>query len=80
MASLLRLEVADTSLEYDRAPLYAASFGDKYWIVNLVGRVVEVYREPENGKYGKFACHRAGEVISPAPFPDVAVSVAELLP
>ena len=81
--AFLLIEVADTSLEYDRAtkaPLYAASFVDEYWIVNLAERVVEVYREPANGKYGKLAYHRAGDVLSPAPFPDVAVSVAELIP
>ncbi len=51
---LLVIEVAETSLDDDRAvkaPLYAGSGIPEYWIVNIVDRVVEVYRQPENGRY-----------------------------
>ncbi len=51
---LLVIEVAETSLDDDRAvkaPLYAGSGIPEYWIVNIVDRVVEVYRQPENGLY-----------------------------
>lgn len=51
---LLVIEVAETSIDDDRAvkaPLYAGSGIPEYWIVNIVDRVVEVYRQPENGQY-----------------------------
>jgi len=44
----LLIEVADTTLQYDRATkllLYARHGIGEVWIVNLVDRVVEIYRE-----------------------------------
>lgn len=46
---LLLIEVADTSLEYDKEiklPRYAASKIEEVWIINLVDNIIEVYREP----------------------------------
>lgn len=46
---LFLIEVADTSLEYDREvklPRYAATGIPEVWIVNLVESIIEVYREP----------------------------------
>ena len=45
----LALEVADTSLTFDRrekGSLYARAGVPEYWIVNVVDRVLEIYREP----------------------------------
>ena len=50
----LVVEVADSSLEYDRTKklaLYAAAGIPVYWIVNLIDRVVEVYSSPIAGAY-----------------------------
>ena len=47
----LVVEVADSSLEYDRTKklaLYAAAGIPVYWIVNLRDRVVEVHTDPES--------------------------------
>ena len=47
---LLVIEVAETSLTYDRtrkARAYAASAIPEYWIVNLVDRQVEVLSDPD---------------------------------
>lgn len=47
---VLVVEVADTSLAKDRlrkGGLYARAGIADYWIVNLVDRVVEVYRQPQ---------------------------------
>lgn len=47
---LLVIEVADTSLAYDRtrkARAYAASHIPAYWIVNLIDRQVEVFTDPD---------------------------------
>ncbi|MFC7738705.1 Uma2 family endonuclease [Roseomonas sp. GCM10028921] len=51
---LLIVEVADTSLDYDRAvkqPLYASHGIPELWIVDLAGRLVEVCREPAGDGY-----------------------------
>ncbi len=45
----LAVEVAESSLEFDRerkGSLYARAGIEDYWIVNLVDRVLEVYRDP----------------------------------
>jgi Uma2 family endonuclease len=45
----LVIEVADTSLQYDRTvkrPLYAAARIPVYWIINLEGSQIEVYTHP----------------------------------
>jgi Uma2 family endonuclease len=54
------LEVADRSLSTDRrikAALYAAAGISEYWIVNLIKRQVEVFRDPGKAK-GKPAAYR----------------------
>lgn len=51
---LLLIEVADSSLEFDRgekANLYATAGILDYWIVNLIDRTVEVRRDPHEGHY-----------------------------
>ncbi|MCS6926491.1 MAG: Uma2 family endonuclease [Candidatus Binatia bacterium] len=47
--TLLVIEVADTSLSYDRtqkASAYAASAIPEYWVVNLNERRVEIFTDP----------------------------------
>ena len=79
---LLLIEVADSSLETDRnekLPAYARFRIPEVWIVNLVDRTIEIYREPELSSYGLKTVLRYGGKASPAAFPDVTVDVAELL-
>ena len=48
------IEVSDTTLEKDREvkhPLYANAGIPEYWIINLVDRQIEIYRQPKNGEY-----------------------------
>ena len=50
----LLIEVADSSLEFDREvkmPLYASAKIPEAWIINLPEQRVEVYRNPEKGQY-----------------------------
>jgi Uma2 family endonuclease len=77
------VEVADTSLAYDRSDkkaLYAEVGIPEYWIVNLLHRRLEAYREPAGGDYAVRHDFRAEESISPLTRPDATVQVAELLP
>lgn len=78
----LLIEVADSTLEYDREeklPVYGRADIAEVWIVNLADLTVEVYREPHFTGYASKAILRAGDQAKPQEFPDVAVDVAELL-
>ena len=80
--ALLVIEVADSSLAFDRdtkAPLYAASNVSEYWIVDLAGRAVEVYRDAEGGRYSQIRRYVAGERVSVPTFVDVVIDVRELV-
>ncbi len=80
---LLSIEVADTSLDDDRAiklPLYAENGIAQCWIVNLLDRVVEVYRQPGNGHYADVRRVGPGEILGIVLLPSVALPVAELFP
>jgi Uma2 family endonuclease len=88
--ALLVIEIADTSLEYDRTEkmsLYAAAGIPEYWIVNLVERCVEVYREPAspavgtafNARYRSLRYYGLDEVVSPLFEPTLEVPVRALL-
>ena len=79
---LLLIEVADTTLEYDREeklPAYGRAGVAEVWIVNLNDATIEVYREPHFAGYGSKTISRAGNEIAPLAFPDATVDVAELL-
>jgi Uma2 family endonuclease len=79
---LLLVEVADTTLAYDRGKkrrLYAKSGVAEFWIVDVNARCIEMYREPgETGYAWKGVCAEH-EVASPAALPRVRVPVAEIL-
>ena len=78
----LLVEVADSSLEYDRAvklPRYAAAGIPEVWIINLRARQVEAYDDPANSVYqGRRGVLATGS-ISPRAFPDVTLAVADFL-
>ena len=68
----------------DRGPKlvsYAQAFVAEYWIVNLVNRQLEVYRQPlPAGIYTDFKVYLPGESIAPLNAPGKTVAVADLLP
>lgn len=82
--ALLVIEVADSSLAYDRevkGPLYAANGVAEYWILNVVDRCLEVHRQPQpDGTYADVRTLRAGDSISLAQLPAIAVAVGDLIP
>jgi Uma2 family endonuclease len=78
---LLVIEVADTSLAFDREeklPLYAAASILEVWLVDLVGKQLVTYRRPTHGNYAETARHRAGALIPVLCLPDSSVAVSEL--
>jgi Uma2 family endonuclease len=79
---LLVIEVADTSLRYDRQvklPLYAAAGIGECWIVDVEGHTVEVYRAPAGTRYSSVTCVGRAGSVSPQAFADVILSVAEIV-
>lgn len=79
---LLLVEVADSSLQYDRAvklPLYARSGVREVWLVDLVQNQVGVYRDPGPGGFGQAEHLGRGGRLAPGAFRDLSFSIDELL-
>jgi len=79
---LLVIEVADSSLDYDRrvkAPLYARHEIPDYWLVNLVDGHVAVYRDPAPDGYRSVQLFHPGDVLRPLAFPNLVLAVEDIL-
>ncbi len=80
----LIIEVADSSLEFDRevkAPLYAENGIPEYWIVNLIDGCVEVFQGPQpDGKYSAAQTFKAGATITLTQLPTITVAIADIIP
>src|SRR5438045_3836729 len=64
----LLIEVADTTLIYDRKeklPAYGGAGIPEVWILNLSARTLEVYRQPHFAGYSSTQTLRAGEKACP---------------
>jgi Uma2 family endonuclease len=80
--SVLVIEVADSSLEYDRqvkAPLYARYDVLEYWIVDLTTAAIEVYREAQDGVYRPASRFGVGKPVSPLFLPEARIEVGDLM-
>jgi Uma2 family endonuclease len=77
---LLLVEVADSSLAWDRGPklaLYARHAVPEVWVVDLVNRAVEVGREPGPEGFVERLDLSEG-VITPALVPGLAIDLMVL--
>jgi Uma2 family endonuclease len=90
-SALLVVEASDEStLHYDgrrKARIYAVAGVADYWIINLVDRQLEVYRNPAENAGSTFDCPytsrtilEPGDAIAPLAVPHERVAVADLLP
>ena len=80
---LLAIEVADSSLEYDRqvkAHLYGLNNIVETWIKNLPEDCIERFTEPGPEGYAQHTIHRRGETLTPVSLPDLELAVDDLLP
>jgi Uma2 family endonuclease len=79
----LVIEVAESSLGTDRttkSALYAEAGITEYWIVNLIDRCVEVYRDPAvTGQWKSHVVYRARQAIELLAFPGVSLAVTDIL-
>ena len=86
----LVVEVAESSLARDRehkGSLYARARVDDYWILNLVDRVLEVYRRPIPDPSAPFGWRYAAKEVrssessvAPLAAPGAPILVSDLLP
>jgi Uma2 family endonuclease len=79
---LLMVEVADTSLAYDRdvkIPLYAEAGIPEAWLIDLNSATIFAHRRPSPDGYQEIRDYRRGEWISPQAFPDQRFLVDDLL-
>jgi Uma2 family endonuclease len=78
----LVIEVADSSLAFDtkeKRLLYAAAGIREYWVVDINGRQLLVYRDPRAGDYATQQSFGPADVIAPLAAPSATVRVADLL-
>ena len=82
-AAELVVEVADTSLWYDRevkAAVYARAGIPEYWIQNLVSWHLEIHREPAGARYASWTVLTPSDKVSPLFAPEDSILVARLFP
>jgi Uma2 family endonuclease len=83
MKPLLVVEVAESSLARDQGEklaIYAKAGVPEYWVVNLVDGVLEVFRDPVEGRYGKRASLPTTARVSPQAWSDLELEVSALFP
>jgi Uma2 family endonuclease len=80
--TLLVIEVADSSLRYDRSvklPLYARTGIPEVWIVDLRRRQVYVHRSPSSDGYMTLTTHGPDDVVALSQTPEISVAMRHVL-
>ena len=78
---MLAVEVANTSLDYDRnvkLALYARSGIPEVWIVNLAAAEVEVYRSPVADSYTSVLLAGRSDPLTIKAIPGALIPVAKI--
>jgi len=78
---LLVVEMADSSLSYDRKikiPLYAAANIPEVWIQDIKNDLLLVYRDPRDKNYAISLELQRTEFVSPTSFPEIRFSIDDL--
>lgn len=79
---LFIVEVADTSVEFDRSvkfQRYAQAGISEAWLVDLINDRVEVHYEPKDAAYGSLKTYQRGENAVSETIPEINLSVDEIL-
>ncbi len=77
----LVIEVSDSTVRYDRdvkIPLYARHGIMEAWLLDIPNQGLEVYRNPQAGKYQQMTRYREGQ-LAPLALPEAVLNVAELV-
>jgi Uma2 family endonuclease len=78
----LVVEVADSSLDFDtneKRQLYARAGIRDYWVMDINGRRLLVYRDPQAGDYATQQAFGPAEAVAPLAVLSATVRVADLL-
>jgi Uma2 family endonuclease len=79
----LIIEVADTSLEYDRQlklPLYARAGIPEVWLIDLAREVVEVFADVTADRFAAVTVARGCDPIPSRALGDAVLRVPDVLP
>lgn len=86
----LVVEVSDTTLRADlteKAERYATASVPEYWVLDVVGRELHVFRDPQPlpaglgaTAYRTHTTHAPADTVSPLAVPTAAVRIGDLLP
>jgi Uma2 family endonuclease len=79
---LLIIEVADTSVDYDRhvkIPMYARALIAEVWLIDLTQDVIELYQQPENGAFKQISIIRRGQALASAMLPSLQLNADDIL-
>lgn len=74
------IEVADSSLSYDRTrklPLYARNGVPEVWLIDLNARIAEVHRQPMGDRYHNVTTPK---ILTPLAFPELTIALEDILP
>jgi len=79
--TMLAVEVANTSLDYERTvklALYARSLIPEVWIINLAAGEVEVYQSPVGDNYTSVARAGHSDILTIEALPGALIPVAKI--
>jgi Uma2 family endonuclease len=79
--ALLLIEVAESSLAYDRSSkrrLYADAGIAEYWVVDCAAEMIDVHRAPEGGDYRDVRRFAGATSVTVQAFPDVVLGLREI--
>ena len=80
--TLLIIEVADSSLDYDRSeklPRYAQAEIPEVWLVDLANKTVEQYSRPRNSRYADASTFEQGQLIKSKSVEGLSLPVNDIL-
>lgn len=80
---LLGIEVADTKLAFDlqtKVPLYAHASIPEAWVVDVSGRVIHVFLDPDERGYQRRFLVKGEQTVRCAALPQVEVAPIDLFP
>lgn len=78
---LLLVEVADSSLDYDRMikiPLYARHGIPEVWLIDVQNERVEIYRQPSLEGYRLTLRPAKDESVLPVQLPEISIRIAKI--
>lgn len=82
--TMLVVEVADTSLSFDRdvkLPLYAAAGLPEVWLVDLEADTIHVYRDPSDDRYTTHDTHGPDAELDLSSLPTLTpIAASDILP